>query len=87
MVEAIKLGKGMISESWETYVKNCALLLGVLSVVAIILDWYPFTMFISLPFCMIWVYCGWLKTEPQLKWVNVIFCILYSYGIIRYYTT
>ena len=46
MVEAIKLGKGMISESWEIYLKNIALLLGVLSVVAIILDWYPFTMFI-----------------------------------------
>jgi len=85
MVEAIKLGKGMISESWENYLKNIALLLGVLSVVAIILDWYPFTMFISLPFCMIWVYCGWLRTEPQLKWVNMIFCILYLFGIVRYF--
>ena len=37
MVEAIKLGKGMISESWENHLKNIALLLGVLSVVAIIL--------------------------------------------------
>ena len=46
MVVSIKLGKGMISESWEIYLKNIALLLGVLSVVAIILDWYPFTMFI-----------------------------------------
>ena len=85
MVEAIKLGKGMISESWEIYLKNIALLLGVLSVVAIILDWYPFTMFISLPFCLIWVYCGWLRTEPQLKWVNVIFCTLYLFGIVRYF--
>ena len=86
MVEAIKLGKGMISESWEIYLKNIALLLGVLSVVAIIMNWYPFTMFISLPFCLIWVYCGWLRTEPQLKWVNVIFCILYLFGIVRYFT-
>ena len=85
MVEAIKLGKGMISESWENYLKNIAFLLGVLSVVAIILDWYPFTMFISLPFCMIWVYCGWLRTEPQLKWINMIFCILYLFGIVRYF--
>ena len=43
MVLELKLGKGMISESWEYYLKNIALLLGVLSVVAIILDWYPFT--------------------------------------------
>ena len=85
MVEAIKLGKGMITESWEDYLKNIAFLLGVLSVVAIILDWYPFTMFISLPFCLIWVYCGWLRTEPQLKWVNVIFCTLYLFGIVRYF--
>ena len=82
----VNLGKGMISESWEIYLKNIALLLGVLSVVAIILDWYPFTMFISLPFCLIWVYCGWLRTEPQLKWVNVIFCILYLFGIVRYFS-
>jgi hypothetical protein len=85
MVAAIKLGKGMISESWEIYLKNIALLLGVLSVVTIILDWYPFTMFISLPFCMIWVYFGWLRTEPKLKSVNVIFCTLYLFGIVRYF--
>ena len=80
-----KLDKGIISESWENYLKNIALLLGVLSVVAIILDWYPLTMFISLPFCLIWVYCGWLRSEPQLKWINVIFCILYLFGIVRYF--
>jgi len=44
--EIEKLDKGIISESWENYLKNIALLLGVLSVVAIILDWYPLTMFI-----------------------------------------
>jgi len=85
MVVEKKLGKGTISESWEFYLKNIALLLGVLSVVAIILDLYPFKMFISLPFCLIWVYCGWLRAEPQLKWVNVIFCTLYLFGIVRYF--
>ena len=80
-----KLGQGMISERWENYLNNIALLLGVLSVVTIILDWYPLTMFMSLPFCLIWVYCGWLRTEPQLKWVNVIFCTLYLFGIVRYF--
>ena len=54
--EIEKLGQGMISERWENYLKNIALLLGVLSVVTIILDWYPLTMVMSLPFCLIWVY-------------------------------
>ena len=54
--EIEKLGQEMISERWENYLKNIALLLGVLSVVTIILDWYPLTMVMSLPFCLIWVY-------------------------------
>ncbi|MDP7334509.1 MAG: peptidase [SAR324 cluster bacterium] len=76
----------MISERLEQYLKNFALLLGVISVVTIVLDLYPWTMFVSLPFCLIWVYCGWLRTEPQLKWVNIIFSVLYLFGIIRYFT-
>ena len=36
--------------------------------IAIIRDWYPWTMFIGLPFCLIWAYCAWLHTERQLKW-------------------
>ena len=76
----------MISESLEQYLKNFALLLGVISVVTIVLDLYPWTMFVSLPFCLIWVYCGWLRTEPQLKWVNIIFSVLYLFGIARYLT-
>ena len=74
----------MISERLEQYLKNFALLLGVISVVTIVLDLYPWTMFVSLPFCLIWVYCGWLRTEPQLKWVNIIFSVLYLFGIARY---
>ena len=76
----------MISERLEQYLKNFALLLGVISVVTIVLDLYPWTMFVSLPFCLIWVYCGWLRTEPQLKWVNIIFSVLYLFGIARYLT-
>ena len=76
----------MISERLEQYLKNFALLLGVISVVTIVLDLYPWTMFVSLPFCLIWVYCGWLRTEPQLKWVNIIFSVLYLFGIARFFT-
>ena len=76
----------MISGRLEQYLKNFALLLGVISVVTIVLDLYPWTMFVSLPFCLIWVYCGWLRTEPQLKWVNIIFSVLYLFGIARFFT-
>ena len=76
----------MISDRLEQYLKNFALLLGVISVVTIVLDLYPWTMFVSLPFCLIWVYCGWLRTEPQLKWVNIIFSVLYLFGIARFFT-
>ena len=69
----------------EKLLKNIALLLGLLSAVAIIFDWYPLMMFLSFPFCLIWIYCAWLHTEPQLKWINLIFLFIYSYGILRYF--
>ena len=47
-----------ISLKNEKFLKNIALLLGLLSTVAIIFDWYPLTMFLSFPFCMIWIYCA-----------------------------
>ena len=74
-----------ISLQNEKLLKNIALLLGLLSAVAIIFDWYPLTMFLSFPFCIIWIYCAWLRTEPQLKWVNLFFLFIYSYGIGRYF--
>ena len=74
-----------ISLGTEKLLKNIALLLGLLSAVAIIFDWYPLTMFLSFPFCLIWIYCAWLRTEPQLKWVNLIFLVIYFFGIARYF--
>ena len=70
---------------YEQQLKWIALGLGILSTIAIIRDWYPWTMFIGLPFCLIWAYCAWLHTERQLKWINLIFLALYGYGIIDYY--
>lgn len=69
----------------EKVLKNTALLLGLLSAIAIVFDWYPFTMFLSFPFCIIWVYCAWLHTEPQLKWINFVFLLIYGFGISRYF--
>ena len=76
-----------ISLKTEKLLKNIALLLGLLSAVSIIFDWYPLTMFLSVPVCLIWIYCAWLRTEPQLKWVNLIFLFIYSYGISWYFFT
>ena len=43
---------------YEQQLKWIALGLGILSTIAIIRNWYPWTMFIGLPFCMIWAYCA-----------------------------
>lgn len=74
----------VVSVQAERYLKNIALGLGLLSAGAVILDLYPYTMFLSVPFCLIWMYCGWLHTEPQLKWINLIFLVIYVYGIGLY---
>ena len=74
-----------ISLKSEKILKNIALMLGILSAIAIIFDWYPLIMFLSFPFCLIWIYCAWLHTEPKLKWVNLIFLLIYSYGIALYF--
>jgi hypothetical protein len=73
--------------SQEQKLKWFALVLGIMSTVATVQDWYPYTMFISLPFCLIWIYCAWLHTERQLKYINIIFSVLYIYGIARYIIT
>jgi hypothetical protein len=70
---------------YEQQLKWIALGLGILSTIAIIRNWYPWTMFIGLPFCMIWAYCAWLHSERQLKWINLIFLALYGYGIADYF--
>jgi hypothetical protein len=71
----------------EQNLKWSALVLGIMSTIATVQDWYPYTMFISLPFCLIWIYCAWLHTERQLKYINIIFSVLYIYGIVRYIIT
>ena len=53
-------------------------MLGILSAIAIIISWYLLTIFLSFPFCVMWIYCTWLHTEPQLKWVKFIFLLIYS---------
>jgi len=70
-----------ISGPTKKFLKNIALVLGVASVVAVVFDAYPYTMFLSFPFCLIWIYCGWLHTEPQLKWINVIFLGINGLGL------
>ncbi|CUJ22773.1 peptidase [Cognatishimia activa] len=70
---------------FEQQLKWLALALGLASTVSIVQGWQLAAMLFSLPFCLIWIYCAWLRTEPQLKYINVIFAILYIYGIARYF--
>lgn len=70
--------------AYEQPMKWVALGLGLCSTICVVQGWTFAAMLFSLPFCLIWMYCAWLRTEPQLKWINVIFAILYVYGIGRY---
>ena len=76
--------RGFRLSAFERELKSLAFLLGLASVVCVVQDWQPWSMVLSLPFCLIWIYCAWLHTEPQLKWINVLFAGLYVYGIGRY---
>lgn len=68
---------------YERMLKQIACGLGIASVICVVQDWQFAAMALSLPFCLIWMFCGWLHTEPQLKWINVLFAALYIYGITR----
>ena len=80
-MQHVRRGAFEVSETAEQRLKNIALVFGLLSVAAVVFDFYPYTMFFSLPFCAIWIYCAWLRSEPQLKWINIVFflplCIRY----------
>lgn len=65
--------------------KWVAFILGICSTICVVQGWHLAAMLLSLPFCLIWVYCGWLRTEPQLKYINLTFAALYVYGIGRYF--
>ncbi|TDL78291.1 peptidase [Palleronia sediminis] len=78
--------RGFRLSAYEQELKWLALVLGIMSTVAIVQDWDPWPMILGLPFCLIWIYCGWLHTERQLKWLNVLFAGLYVYGIARWLT-
>jgi len=71
--------------AFEQALKWLAVVLGFFSAVSVVQGWQLAAMAISLPFCLIWVYCGWLRTEPQLKYLNIMFSLLYAYGIGRYF--
>lgn len=75
----------MMFARFEQPLKWCALGLGVLSTLSIVQGWQLAAMLFGLPFCLIWIYCGWLRSEPQLKYINILFSALYLYGIARYF--
>ena len=66
-MQHVRRGAFEVSETAEQRLKNIALVFGLLSVAAVVFDFYPYTMFFSLPFCAIWIYCAWLRSEPQLN--------------------
>jgi len=71
--------------AFEQPLKWGAVALGFASTLCVVQGWQLAAMLFSLPFCLIWVYCGWLRSEPQLKYLNIMFSVLYVYGIGRYF--
>lgn len=77
--------KGLMALSaYERQMKSCAVVLGVGSTFAVVQGWLLLAMCLSLPFCLIWSYCGWLHNEVQLKWLNLMFTAFYIYGLAKY---
>ena len=70
---------------YEQQMKWAAVLLGVASTVCLVQGWQLVAMMLSLPFCIIWMYCGWLHIERQLKYINMLYAMLYVYGIARHF--
>ena len=68
----------------EQPLKWIAFGLGLASTLCVVQGWVLPAMIFSLPFCLIWIAMGWLRTEPQLKWINILFAALYIYGIARH---
>lgn len=64
--------------------KWVAMGLGIASTISVVFGWQLAAMLCSLPFCLIWIYCGWLHNEVQLKTINVVFSAFYVFGIARY---
>ena len=73
--------------SFEQPLKWVAFAMGLCSTISVVQGWHLAAMALSLPFCLIWIYCAWLRTERQLKYINIIFTGLYVYGIARYFMT
>ena len=71
--------------AYEQHLKWFALALGLCSTVCIVQGWQLGAMLFGLPFCLIWAVFGWMRTEPQLKIINLVFTALYVYGIARYF--
>ncbi|MEM1364598.1 MAG: peptidase [Pseudomonadota bacterium] len=81
-----RLHSGLLAAArFEQQLKWLAVAFGVASTIAIVQDFDPWPMVLGLPFCLIWIYCAWLHTERQLKWLNVLFTGLYCYGLVRYF--
>lgn len=74
----------MTFAAYEQPLKWVAFVLGLCSTICVVQGWQLAAMLFSLPFCLIWIYCGWLRSEKQLKYINIIFTTLYIYGILRY---
>ena len=76
-MQHVRCGAFDVSETAKQRLKNIALVFGLLSAATMVFDFYRYMMFFSLLFCTIWINCTWRRSEPQLKWINIIFLPLW----------
>ena len=71
--------------AFEHPIKWLAVVLGLCSTFCVVQGWQLPAMVLSVPFCLIWIFFGWLRSEPQLQYINVVFVLFYLYGIFRHF--
>lgn len=72
----------LAAAAYEQPLKWFAVGLGICSTLCVVQGWQLPAMALSLPFCLIWIYFGWLRSERQLQYINMIFAAFYIYGTI-----
>lgn len=75
----------LAAAAYEQPLKWLAVGLGISSTLCVVQGWHLAAMVLSLPFCLIWIYIGWLRSERQLQYINMIFAVFYLYGIARHF--
>ena len=69
----------------DFYLKWIAFATGLALVVCTSFDIIPLNKFLGLITAVLWMTIGFMWDEPSMYLVNIVFTVIYSVGIIKYY--